>query len=44
VKTHSLDELLKDKTEPPKALIGEGIFLQNDMLLITGAKKSRKHF
>jgi hypothetical protein len=42
--THSIDELLKDKTEPPKALIGGGILLQNDMLLIAGAKKSRKTF
>lgn len=44
VKTYSIDEILKDNSETPKALIGEGILLQSDMLLITGAKKSRKTF
>lgn len=44
MKTYSIDEILKDTSETPKALIGEGILLQSDMLLITGSKKSRKTF
>lgn len=44
MKTHLLDELLKDTSEAPEALIKDGILIKNDMLLITGSKKSRKTF
>lgn len=44
MKTYTVAEILKDNSETPKALIGEGILLKSDMLLITGAKKSRKTF
>lgn len=44
MKTHSIKEILKDHSEAPKSLINDGILLHNDMLLITGSKKSRKTF
>ncbi|MDR3669135.1 MAG: AAA family ATPase [Ignavibacteriaceae bacterium] len=41
---YSLDHLLKDKSERPIDLIGDGILINKSLLLITGAKKARKTF
>ena len=36
--------IIKDKTEPPEPIINDGILLDGTMLLIVGAKKSKKTF
>jgi hypothetical protein len=41
---YSLDYLLKDKTETPPAIIGEGILYNKSLLLLDGATKARKTF
>lgn len=40
----TLEDLLNDKTETPADLIGDGILLPQSLLLLAGAKKSRKTF
>jgi len=40
----NLDYLLEDKSERPSDLIGDGILLNQSLLLIAGAKKARKTF
>lgn len=44
MKTHSIKEILKDHSEAPKELIKNGILPRNELMLITGSKKSRKTF
>jgi RecA-family ATPase len=40
----TLDSILNDNSQPPEQLIGDGVFLKESLLLITGAKKVRKTF
>src|SRR5689334_15371203 len=39
-----LSELLADKTEPPPAIIANGILLEKSLLLISGQPKAKKSF
>ncbi len=39
---YTLDSILKDDSETPEAIIGNGILLKQTMLLITGQQKAKK--
>ena len=37
-------DMINDKSEPPEAIIGDGVLLDNTILMIIGQKKARKSF